>query len=334
MSDPSMSAPCMHDYALGASLRRQLLADQQRGIHQDPRRLQALAGDFCGDQQLALLPALKYLLLTPAFGQALAHRPALPPDPHLALQLQQDLEAVFAPAISSRTGAVLRGLLDLPAQPTAPPLSWSPPPPAATVAPPPPVASAGLGTSPPPPRSGSRGVVALLSFMAGVLVVGVLGVLTWLLQLNNRPAGLPTPPLPSSELPPAQLPSQPAPADQVTTPPPPPNLEQAELERAISSVQQLYSALSSGNIAAARSLFGGAAADQFDPSFFRQFSAVSVADLVETGRNGSTVDLTGLVTFSYPDGTSQVESRSFRVDTATDPALITASSFLAVVQPR
>jgi hypothetical protein len=46
------------------------------------------------------------------------------------------------------------------------------------------------------------------------------------------------------------------------------------------------------------------------------------------------VDLTGLVTFSYPDGTSQVESRSFRVDTATDPALITASSFLAVVQPR
>lgn len=37
----------------------------------------------------------------------------------------------------------------------------------------------------PPRRSGSRGVLALLSFMAGVLVVGVVGALTWLMQLNR-----------------------------------------------------------------------------------------------------------------------------------------------------
>jgi hypothetical protein len=327
----------MNDYELGTNLRRQLLADQQRGIRHDPRRLQALVGDFCGDQQLALLPALKHLVLTPAFSQALAQSPALPADPHLALQLQQELEAVFAPAISSRTATALRGLLALPATPLptatpTPPRSAAPP---QAPAPAPPMAAPAPTPAPAAPSarsSGSRGVLALLSFMAGVLVVGVVGALAWLMQLN-RP-GQPMAPQLISEQPQAQAPREPAPPQQELTPPPAPNLEQAELERAIRSVQQLYSALSSGDIDAARRLFGGAAADQFDPSFFSQFSRVSVADLVETGRSGSAVELVGLVTFTYPDGSSQVESRSFSVDTATDPALITASSFQSVVQPR
>jgi hypothetical protein len=327
----------MNDYELGSNLRRQLLADQQRGIRHDPRRMQALVGDFCGDQQLALLPALKHLVLTPAFSQALAQSPALPADPHLALQLQQELEAVFAPAISSRTATALRGLLALPATPlpTAtpnPPMSAAPP---QAPAPAPPMAAPAPTPAPAAPSarsSGSRGVLALLSFMAGVLVVGVVGALAWLMQLN-RP-GQPMAPQLISEQPQIQAPREPAPPQQELTPPPAPNLEQAELERAIRSVQQLYSALSSGDIDAARRLFGGAAADQFDPSFFSQFSRVSVADLVETGRSGSAVELVGLVTFTYPDGSSQVESRSFSVDTATDPALITASSFQSVVQPR
>ena len=99
-------------------------------------------------------------------------------------------------------------------------------------------------------------------------------------------------------------------------------------------MQQLYGALSSRKIAAARQLLSGSAADQFDPTFFEQFTQVSLADLKETGRSGSTVNLSGLVTFTYPDGTSQVESRSFSVDTAASPALITASAFGQVVQPR
>jgi hypothetical protein len=327
----------MNDYELGTNLRRQLLADQQRGIRHDPRRLQALVGDFCGDQQLALLPALKHLVLTPAFSQALAQSPALPTDPHLALQLQQELEAVFAPAISSRTATALRGLLALPATP----LPAAPPTPQRSAAPPqapapaPPMAAPAPTPAPAAPSArsaGSRGVLALLSFMAGVLVVGVVGALAWLMQLN-RP-GQPMAPQVISEQPQAQAPREPAPPQQELTPPPAPNLEQAELDRAIRSVQQLYTALSSGDIDAARRRFGGAAADQYDPSFFSQFSRVSVADLVETGRSGSAVELVGLVTFTYPDGSSQVESRSFSVDTATDPALITASSFQSVVQPR
>jgi hypothetical protein len=327
----------MNDYELGTSLRRQLLADLQRGIRQDPRRLQALVGDFCGDQQLALLPALKHLVLTPAFSQALAESPALPADPHLALQLQQELEAVFAPAISGRTVMALRGLLGLPAGQEAPrqppaqvPTPAAPPPAASPMAAP---APAAVPAAPAAPSSGSnRGVLALLSFMAGVLVVGVVGALAWLMQLN-RP-GQPVAPLPINERPEAPAPTEPAPSQQDLAPPPAPNLEQAELDRAISSVQQLYGALSSGDIDAARRLFAGSAADQFDPSFFSQFSRVNVADLVETGRSGSTVELVGLVTFTYPDGSSQVESRTFTVDTASAPALITASGFQSVVQPR
>jgi hypothetical protein len=102
----------------------------------------------------------------------------------------------------------------------------------------------------------------------------------------------------------------------------------------MATVQQLYSALSNRNVEAARQLFGGAAADQFDPSFFEQFELVSVADLRETSRTGSTVTLQGVVTFLYPDGSSQSESRSFSVDTGATPAVITASAFGQVLKPR
>jgi lipopolysaccharide assembly outer membrane protein LptD (OstA) len=99
-------------------------------------------------------------------------------------------------------------------------------------------------------------------------------------------------------------------------------------------VQQLYTDISSGNLEAARQLFSADAADQFDPSFFSQFQQVSVSDLPETGRSGSTVTLSGVVTIVYPDNTTQSESRTFTVDTATQPALITGSSFGAVLRPK
>lgn len=61
---------------------------------------------------------------------------------------------------------------------------------------------------------------------------------------------------------------------------------------------------------------------------------MSVADLRETNRTGSTVNLKGVVTFLYPDGSSQSETRSFSVDTGASPAVITASAFGQVVKPR
>ena len=116
--------------------------------------------------------------------------------------------------------------------------------------------------------------------------------------------------------------------------PPAPDLQQAALDSAIATVQQLYSDLSNGNGEAARQLLGGGAADQFDLAFFSQFQRVGVSDLREIGRSGALVSLQGVVTFMYPDGSSQSESRSFVVDTATQPALITASGFNQVLKAR
>ena len=103
----------MNDHQLGAALRRQVLADLERGLSCDGRRLQALVGDYCGDSQGALLPALKYLVMTPACGNALSQQPPLPADGRLLLRLQQELNPVFTPAICARMEAVLRGLLGL-----------------------------------------------------------------------------------------------------------------------------------------------------------------------------------------------------------------------------
>ena len=346
----------MNDHQLGASLRNQILADLQRGIPSDGRRLQALAGDLCGERQLPLLPAVRYLVMSQAFASAVGQSQPLPADPRLQLRLQQELEQVFTTAICQRMTAVLQGLLALPRveQPPASAQMPSPPQPPAPPEPPPvpppmpavpvvPVVPAALeefellrdarsyGSS---NGSASRGVVAVLSFMAGVLVVGVLAGLVWLWQLSSRQQqALPQGDTTTGTENAPKVPVSPAPAQ----PPPAPELElpqQVNPDLAIASVQQLYTDIANGNFDAARQLFSPAASDQFDPTFFSQFQQVSVSDLRETSRSGTSVTLSGVVTYVYPDGTSQTESRSFSVDTATQPALITASSFGSVLKPK
>jgi len=254
---------------------------------------------------------------------------------------------VFAAPICARMDAVLRGLLGLqeangPAQPASP--SPSQPAPIASQNEPP-LEEEVLeeyddayeeDLAPAAARGGSNGLVAVLSFMAGVLVVGVGGGLAWLLLQTT---------LPSSNTADTQRPRLPG---ELTTPsadtttaeaPPAPELSQqasndAAAAQAITSVEQLYNDLSLGNIQAARQRFSGEAADQFDPAFFRQFQRVSVDQLRTIGINGSEVNLEGVVTFVYPDGTSQSESRQFTVNTSTDPALITGSSFGQVTRGR
>jgi cytoskeletal protein RodZ len=173
--------------------------------------------------------------------------------------------------------------------------------------------------------------------MAGVLVVGVGGGLTWLLLQSNPPspststASLPAP----SNRPLSTEPTEPVAPEPAAAP----DLNQAaadaaQVAAARSTVEQLYNDLSVGNIAAARRRFGGEAADQFDPTFFKQFQRVSADKLQVMSRDGNLITLEGTVTFVYPDGTSQSESRSFRVDTDSDPALITASSFGEVLRSR
>ena len=303
----------MNDYQLGVKLRRQILADFERGISSDVRRYQALLSDFCGDNELLLLPALKHLVQTAAFQEAVAERPPLPSETQLNLRLQQELDALFAPALCLRMADVLRGLLGLAPDGQAIPSSLPDEP------------TAVVDT---PVRSNS-GVVAVLSFIAGVLVVGVVGALTWLVLLNrSMTPSTATAPTLVSEPEPTQTEPEPATSEPKLDP------AQLQLNQAIETVRQLYDDISLGNTAAAKQLFSPQAADQFDPAFFSQFQRVAVDNLQEVSRDGSKVTLQGVVTFVYPDGTSQAESRSFTVDTASQPGLITASSFDQVVSPR
>ena len=318
----------MNDYQLGMKLRRQILADFERGISSDSRRYQALLSDFCGDSQTLLLPALKHLVQTAAFQAAVAERPPLQSETQLQLRLQQDLEALFAPALCLRMADVVRGLLGLQAAASAPHVDndedldddeeeeYEP--------------ALELTSPPVPSRSGGRGVVALLSFIAGVLVVGVVGALTWLVLLNRGELA------PERSTPTAVTGSEPAAPSKENPPIEPPVVDPDLLsrEQAIDTVRRLYDDIALGNTAAAQQWFSPQAADQFNPAFFSQFQRVAVDNLQEVSRQGSLVTLQGVVTFVYPDGTKQSESRNFTVDTASAPALITASSFGQVLSPR
>ena len=104
----------MNDHQLGTRLRQQILTDLERGISCDGRRLQALVGDYCGDSQLTLLPALRYLVMSPGFSSAVAQQPPLAADGRLQLRLQQELQQVFTQAICQRMTAVVGGLLGFP----------------------------------------------------------------------------------------------------------------------------------------------------------------------------------------------------------------------------
>lgn len=109
---------------------------------------------------------------------------------------------------------------------------------------------------------------------------------------------------------------------------------QANLAASVRTVESLYQALSRQDFTAARALFAGAAADQFDPAFFRQFTRVEVADLQPTARSAASITLDGVVSFHYLDGSIQKESRTFTLDTNSDPPRVVASAFGTVVRPR
>jgi hypothetical protein len=105
-------------------------------------------------------------------------------------------------------------------------------------------------------------------------------------------------------------------------------------DRALRSIQDLYALLSAKDFEKSSLLYGGGAADQFSPVFFSQFKRVTVQKLSVTSKAGSFLNLEGEVTFVWPDGSIQSETRSFSVDTSSEPPLITASEFGRVITPR
>ncbi len=364
----------MSDLALGQVLRAAIDQQRRTLQGQiDPRRLEPQLGGWVQPEQQMLLPALSLLLRSPLLARSLQENAAGPRREATRTALLQELANLYSPAVCQRLAEVLQGLLpgeaataDRPAaaQPVRPvqegaaqprAQAWSPGPPGALPQPDPTsgwsdtAPGSGHGTAPEAVHAaavrqtntttGSGRGLGLLVALLGFLVGGLGAALALLLWLQRNPGAPAAPAANEAALQPAPS-AEPAPAP-ATPAPPAALLPETEPSRmgggraaAIASVERLYSALSNRDFNTARSLFGPVAADQFDPAFFEQFSQVSVSDLREIGSSGAVVELEGTVRFVYPDGSVQVESRSFTVDTASEPALITASAFGQVLQPR
>lgn len=101
----------------------------------------------------------------------------------------------------------------------------------------------------------------------------------------------------------------------------------AAQQRAMTSVQQLYAALAAKDYDRVRGFVSAEAADQFQPGSLEAYEQVSIQDLRVSSQSGSTVELEGVVSLLQADGSRHLETRTFRVDVAADPAIITASAF-------
>lgn len=361
----------MTPHQLGLELRQLVLRLRSEGRGLDPRRLQAAIGDLCGAEHSDLVPPLRSLVLSAAFASAAGQEPPLG-DPRLLGRLQQELAEVYAAPLCLRLQPLLEGLLGLAAAEDAvhsemPPAvaAWgsgtAPPaaPSSAPVSPPGPTHPGVAGPLPatppgtgmtPPRQAGASPLNTALAFVSGMLLMALAGLGLWMQQRPQQSqasrsepaaatAGRPSDAAPSADpAPPATTPEpeDPAAAGEAA--------EQASgsaatgeaeaLERSRASVNALYAALSARDHARARSLFTDAAADQFDPAFFDQFTQVTVQDLRLISQNGSGITLEGVVSFVYPDGTTQAETRTFSLDSGSDPPLITASAFGRVIKPR
>lgn len=308
----------MTDHSLGRTLRAAIEQERRsRRSWPDPCRLETVLLPLLPSDQQDLRPALIFLLRSRALDSALGQAGG-GGDQRLVGRLMQEVQGQFSPSLCQRLQPLIEGLLGIP--PTAPPTMSAPP--SAPFA----VVNAGGG--------GIHSLLALLGFLIGSLVGGLL-LLLWLQRERMESPDLATAPLisPASPSrtahPPASFVPAAAPeADGVT------GAARGDLDRAVVSVQQLYAELSAKNFAAASSLYGPVAADQFDADFFNQFERVSVADLHQTSRAGSSVNLEGVVTFVYANGAIQTETRSFSVDTSSTPARITASEFGRVLKSR
>jgi len=307
----------MSDHELGVRLREILLQERARLLPLEVRRLQALVGDLCEHEQLALVPPLRHLLLSPAFLSELGRTPPLC-EPRSRLRFLQELREVFATPLCERMEAVVEGLLGLPANGRTDGSALTDPTPATPVSAipvPPPQRGEGAG-----PAALKAWPIALAGFLGGALLLALAGVLFWLADRNSPALQGATPPLPSRS---------PSGAIGLGR-----NEGTEPAAAAVRTVESLYQALSRQDFSAARALFSGEAANQFDPAFFRQFTRVEVADLQPSSRSAGSVTLDGVVSFFYPDGSLQKEARTFTLDTNSDPPRVVASAFGMVLRPR
>ncbi len=335
----------MSDHALGRALRTAL--EQQRqtlGGPMDPRRLESQLDQLVTPDQQPLLPALSFLLRSALFSRLLAQAQQGfgAQATTVATALEEELRTIYSPPVCARLRDVIQGTLGLP--PASPALEMT--------------ADESVSASPLAKpaaqvpavvirRERASGHQGILLAVLGVLVGILGGFLLVVLWQHNQTRQVANPPSTAEPEAPRQSPASPA-EPETPSPPVMPDEDTSKVDRgdapvgagqgdanaAISSVQQLYEALNARDYERVRTLVGDAAADQFEPAFFGQFDAVSISDLRQVAVSGSLISLEGQVTLTDQEGRTQVEARSFTVETATSPAQITASAFGRVISPR
>ncbi len=332
---PLSESALMNAYQIGAELRSHVLRDHRYGHSLDTKRLQALIADLCGHDQ-ELMPPLRHLVASGSFASAVGMNPPLAGELHLKM-LSDELAQVFAPTLCTRIQPVLAGLTGVAA--TSPASFRSAIHEGAVSAPEFKPAATGLA-SPSARGSGNASLIAVLAFLSGVLMITLAAIGHWLWQRQSTmaPLGTGSRSAPSQEK--QRISSEPVGSREMPAPPELPAVVPSQVpmmsgaDQALNSINALYSALSAKDFETSNKFYGSGAADQFSPAFFDQFKRVTVQNLQVVSRTGSTLNLEGEVTFVWPDGSLQSETRSFSVDTGSEPAMITASEFGRVIRPR
>ena len=103
---------------------------------------------------------------------------------------------------------------------------------------------------------------------------------------------------------------------------------------AISLIETLYFLISDKQFVQAADLYSRQLAEEFDPNFFRQFDRVTVSDLYVISRTDTSINLEGINTYVWSDGSIQRELRTYTVHQVGNDVKITASEFVRVMQFR
>lgn len=108
----------------------------------------------------------------------------------------------------------------------------------------------------------------------------------------------------------------------------------SSIDQAVLTIQKIYQLLTDKKVLQAKEFFEPELSQQITDKFYAKFDRVSIENLKVTGTVGSTVNLAGVVTFVWPDGSVQKESRTFSVNTNTKPAIVTATEFGEIIRSR
>ena len=105
------------------------------------------------------------------------------------------------------------------------------------------------------------------------------------------------------------------------------------IDAAVYVVDQWVAAMSE-NTTDVHDYMTGEAEKMYSPEFFRQFDRVNVSQLKVESITGSFINLKGVMTFVYPDGSVQKESRTFTVFAREGQAVVSNTEFDGVLQSR